>query len=589
MRLSFSNYVSRSLLFLIGLSSLTANAIDFEWGDLEGSFDSTFTVGASWRVENRDKDLVGKFNNAPVVPASGSMPPGVFSTNGDDGNLNFDQGRTFSQIFRGVHELEVNYHNVGFFVRGFYFYDRELMDEDREFKELSPAALRLQGKDADLLDHFVFGSWELFDRVIEIRAGDQVINWGESTFIGHGLSEPNPLDVTKLRRPGAELREAYIPLGAVWLSMDVTDTIAIEGYWQYEWEQFAIDAPGTYFATNDFVGDGGTVVELGFGQVPEGSSVATRIGDRNAKNGDQYGVRLTWFSEAIYDTEFGLYYVRYHNRRPIISAFAHNGVTGVNGFLEYVEDLDLIGFSFNTQTVTGLSLAGEIAYRFDEPIQIDDVELLFATLEPVGGIPAGTSQLGPFAIGEEISGFREFDTLDAKITLTQVFGPSFGASQWTALLEAGLTKIMGMPSRDKLRFEAPGTARSGNAVRAGRGAGFFSAVGPCAPVECEGVENNDFASSFSWGYRILSRLEYNNLFWSVNVVPRIFFSHDVNGTTPVPISNFVEDSMSIGAGVTFIYLNQWSFDVSYNAFFGAETANQLRDRDFISANVKLSI
>ncbi len=43
----------------------TAQAARFELGDVEISFDSTFSVGSSWRTENRNwNDNIGKANNA---------------------------------------------------------------------------------------------------------------------------------------------------------------------------------------------------------------------------------------------------------------------------------------------------------------------------------------------------------------------------------------------------------------------------------------------------------------------------------------------------------------------------------------------
>ena len=76
----------------------------------------------------------------------------------------------------------------------------------------------------------------------------------------------------------------------------------------------------------------------------------------------------------------------------------------------------------------------------------------------------------------------------------------------------------------------------------------------------------------------------------MNVTPRVFFSHDVNGVTPVPIANFVEDRKSLGLGVAFDYQNRWNFDFSYNSYFGGQTgADGLSDRDFVSMTVKYSI
>ena len=60
-----------------------------------------------------------------------------------------------------------------------------------------------------------------------------------------------------------------------------------------------------------------------------------------------------------------------------------DNVTDLNAFTSggfyYPEDIQLYGFSFNTN-VGETAIAGEIAYRKDEPLQIDDVEILYAAM-----------------------------------------------------------------------------------------------------------------------------------------------------------------------------------------------------------------
>ena len=47
--------------------------------------------------------------------------------------------------------------------------------------------------------------------------------------------------------------------------------------------------------------------------------------------------------------------------------------------IEYPEDIQLYGVSFNAEIgATGISLQGEVSYREDVPLQVDDVELLLA-------------------------------------------------------------------------------------------------------------------------------------------------------------------------------------------------------------------
>lgn len=594
------------------------SAIDFQFGDgWEGRFDSTFSAGASWRVEQRNEDMVGKSNNVRtgVIPGSGITPRGAYSVNGDDGNLNFKRGETFSKIVKGSHEFSLKYQDsFGIYASGLYFYDFELMDESRPFRDLSEPVLDQQGADAKFLSAYAYYNWEMFERPTKFSLGKQVINWGENTFIPHGVSEGNqPLDVSKLRTPGSEIKEAFLPLGSALFSIGLTDTLDFEGYYQYEWDHFQVDGSGTYFSSLDFAGPftpssrfgepGGAYVHLLFAQLPEGTrnTVAYRTADREADDSGQYGAKLSWYAEEINETEFGFYYINYHNRRPIISANAHDGSVGVRGFFEYLEDIKLYALSFNTTLqTTGTAWSGEVSYRRDEPLQIDDVEILFATLEPVGAIPSGTSQIPTGTLpGGEISGYRLFDTVQAQTTFLHLFGPTFGADEFTFLAEIGANYINDMPDNGELRLDAPGTFRSGNPRRAGQGLAFVAPVGAaCAqrltgvPVafQCEGVETNQFATAFSWGYRMLAKLDYNSLFWGLNVSPRMIFQHDVNGNTPNPIANFVEDRQALGAGVSFEYQNRWNVDFSYNAYFGGENAaDGLSDRDFVSLTFKYSI
>jgi hypothetical protein len=72
------------------------------------------------------------------------------------------------------------------------------------------------------------------------------------------------------------------------------------------------------------------------------------------------------------------------------------------------------------------------------------------------------------------------------------------------------------------------------------------------------------------------------------MVPTISFSHDVAGTTPSPITNFLEDRKSIGLTAEFIYQNMYSVKIGYTDFFGAEPYNQLADRDSYTLSASVS-
>jgi len=251
--------------------------------------------------------------------------------------------------------------------------------------------------------------------------------------------------------------------------------------------------------------------------------------------------------------------------------------------VEYPEDIEVFGASFNTMVGT-YAVQGELSYRPDEPLQVDDVELLFAALSPLNAlIPAPNnrffSQLGNFPAGTEVRGWRELETAQLQFTVTKLFGPAnpFGAAEWVVLGEVGAKKVFDFPEKGDLRFNGPGTDLGGGPDITD---GFFR-----NPL----TQDGGFADSFSWGYRLVTRLDYNSVFGSAwTLSPFMAFNHDVNGTSPGPGGNFIEGRKQISIGLNGSYLSKWGFGLSYTSFFDSEEFNQLQDRDFVSASIRYS-
>ncbi|MBT1449693.1 DUF1302 family protein [Glaciecola sp. XM2] len=670
---------------VLAAASYNATAASWRFGKVDVTLDSNFTLATSIRTEDRDFSLIGNSNdpqfnwtgyNAATNPIYQSADiwaagNGAYSTNGDLGNLSFDPGQAFSTQFVGLHELDIAYENFGFFARGFYFYDFELMDSDRDWQNpitgitvdpcQDPEARDELCRDVRMLDFFVYADFDIGDMPASLRVGDQVVSWGESTFIQHGINTTNPVDVTRARAPGVEAREVFIPVGMVYGTIGLTDTLSLEAYYQYEYERSLLPVAGSYFATNDFAGEGGSFnnIQLGFTGNPDidantllsglnGIGDALRAGaitpetagqlylayptkvavrapsnaaQDEASDSGQFGVKLGWFAADLNETEFGLYYINYHSQRPLVSGvtsdfsaesiqrdlgiiasteITRDNVTDLGAFTEtrfaYPEDIQLYGLSFNTN-IGETALAGEFAYRVDEPLQIDDVELLYTAmpeqLANAGLRPdlVGISQLnnigrgvGP---GETAEGFLLSDTWQIQATASHVFGPALGTDNLILLGEAGYVNIVDFPDPEVIRLNAPGTSRTPslepipgtNNRREGLHTGLSN-----------GPETNPFASQGAWGYRLLAVADFNNVFAGINLRARATFAHDVNGTTPDPFFLFIEDRKSANIGFTFDYLSKWSFTASYSAFWGGiGTTNALSDRDFASFNIKYAI
>lgn len=567
----------------------------FKW-----KWDTTVTYGLGHRLGDPDTRLIG-------LAAGGS----AYSVNGDDGLQNYPTG-LFSNAGRLTSELQWSYRRIGGFLRGFAFYDYENESADRSRTALSDEARDRVGRRIELRDAFVYARFDLGGRPGELRAGWQVVNWGESSFIQGGINAINPVDVSALRVPGAELREALLPVGAVKLSLKPSGSTSFEAFYQFTWEQTHPDPVGSYFSTTDLAGAGATKVMLGFGSAPDTVAVGTRIPGNpvgvavpradtvEPDDQGQYGAALRVLVDRI-GTELGLYFVNYHSRLPVIMATTGTsaGILQLGNYaqtasyhLAYPEDIKLFGASFNTQLGrTGIALQGEVSHRRDAPLQVDDVEILYAALTPLrllpavpqlaplvglGSLLAANNQVGAFGFSQPITGFRRFDTTQVQVTATKAFSHLCGADQVVVVAEGAWGHVHDLPAPSVLRLEAPGTYTSGNPV--------FTT----ARVQPATEDASAFPTASAWGYVVAGRLEYNNAIGAVNLVPRFSFSQDVSGVSPGPGGNFVEGRKGLTVGLGLQYRFNWELDLSYTSFFGAGRYNLTNDRDFVAASVKFS-
>ncbi|HEV8018884.1 MAG TPA: DUF1302 domain-containing protein [Steroidobacteraceae bacterium] len=306
------------------------------------------------------------------------------------------------------------------------------------------------------------------------------------------------------------------------------------------------------------------------------------------------------------------------------TSLATNEYAKTEGLVEqFPQDIKMIGLSFNTQIQkTGTALQGEIAYRHDLPVQIDDVELIYASLTPFESglnkllgnpvtppghcVPTsatpitGCNQLGAFGLNQTVQGWTLEDAWHGGFTATQVFANVFKASQAVLLFEAGAdyypnlqSKLTGGPEGFGLRYDGPGTFLSGNPNLGGYPQ-FPAVNGQCVPTAFKNPQGQclapgwAFADKFSWGYVVAGNLEYDNVIAEWNLKPHFFWSQDVTGVSPGPGGDFVSGRYAYTIGLGASLHNRWELDVSYTQYGGAGGYNLLNDRDFIAASIKVS-
>ena len=584
----------------------TAQAQDFQVGNLRGILDLTVSYGLGIRVEDTDKSLVAAANGGDGV-----------RVNNDDGNLNYDTG-IYSNALRGNAELTMLWGGIGFYARGAAGYDYETEDQSRERTDLTSRGRNLLGSDTDLLDHYISGNFRIADVPVHFRLGDQVVNWGETNFVRDGIDVINPVNVTAALQPASRAIDLLTPQGMLWVAATLTETFAFESFYQYEWEPLTLPPVGSYFSTNDLVGGdgvnlamltGGRYSDLGTDlddafRLPAGTlgfdedffQIPGRYVDE-PEDGGQYGVSLiARFFDGL-ATKIGLHYIRYNSRLPIVSGLTASqaaidqtseaAVTGIADnlepvylgtgltpdeavaearataeqltlsnydnaagfFAEYPEDIDMFGLSFSFSTIaTGTLFAGEFSRHTDFPFQIATGQVLTAIRSPVQYNPAiGDTPLGEFGADEIVSGVLERDRTQFTMSVTQLLGPRLGSDQLLMAVDAAFVNVDDVSGNGGVALQA-----------------------------------NKSPTDNSWGYRLSLVSSYSSVFGALNVRPRIVFTHDVSGTTPAPLSTFIEGRKLVQLGVSADFIDRWSTDLSYTGFFGGGNANLLTDRDVVT-------
>jgi Protein of unknown function (DUF1302) len=558
-------------------------------GGTEIDFSSTISLGAQVRLGKPLRDTVGNDNGGNVPTGArlgaqingpgneGAANPDFNFLNGDDGNLNYKRGDITSLALKGTHELGVK--TTGGWralARGTWVGDFKADDTRRT--ELSSEAKKIAVHNFTMLDAWVSKDFKVFDeRNATLRVGNQVLSWGEDIFIIGGINSINAFDLRKLHTPGTQVKEILRPAPIASLNLGLTDTLSAEAYYQWKWNAFRFDPVGTFFSGADIVGagqrpayipssllsGGGLCVaptpcgDIGSG-IQNGVNVVPFESDRLPPKGKQFGLSMRFKPKGA-DTEYALYYERYHDKLPFTTLFTDPAITSnvatIGYYNEYGKDKNLFGASFNTKAGP-VAVGGEISYRPRDSVAID------------GSVPGA----GRYSIFEPtradangritVRGYTEEKKIQAHLTalyFTEVNSPmgalvkALGAAEGTLLAEVAVTHY------PKLQ------------------------IGTVPYLIFPSYAN---PTKTSWGYAFEFDLSYPRVWGSDwNLTQVTVFTHDVSGISPNTLP-FVKGRKSLFLGLNFDNSSVWKVQAGVTAFFGGGLSNIIRDRD--NASISLS-
>lgn len=603
------------------VNSAPLQAYDFQFGDgWDGTWTSSLSLGSAMRVGVQDKKLIGRTDGSLV-----GIKDGTGNNTVDEGDLNYRQGDLFSSPIKLISEVEVKKDELGVLVRGKAWYDYTLENQDVHFGNGpngfngyklstnslgSPSPLSDRGFETlnkysgvELLDAYVYDTFQIAEKPLQLRAGQQVLNWGESLFV-QGVNQINPIDVPALRKPGTQLKEVFIPVPIVSASQGLGHYGSVDAFYQVQWRNTPIDAScGNYWsvAEGSISADPAScpsAVSLNPAVLSDpqgfysGAYIPAIQGQRGRDSGE-FGLAYHINVEPL-DTEFGFYGMQFNSRTPVINV--HYGNFTNMGSLspmaiswDYPNDMKVFGASASTD-LFGWSVAGELSRTLGYPAQIDGNDLLSAGLGGAAGLALGP--LGPTAVAaaKSQSGYLQGYTRTNKTqfqinTIKAGNGLGLGENQYTLIGEAAF-QWNNLPDYKN----NPNALRYNRAFIFGPGSsttyGIMGANGnTCANgmnINAAGCANDGFVSNFSWGYRVKGELKYDNVWGTgVTVFPGLFWSHDVSGYSVD--SQFLQDRMAIGLSLKFNYQQAYTLELDAVGYNPDAKYDPLRDRDYVAA------
>jgi hypothetical protein len=617
-------------------TALPAAAFKFDLGGgFNGAFDSTVSYGLQMRMQGRSCQLVA-LDNGGCANSSAQLPEAsedAYFLNADDGDQNYNKYDLFSEVIKGTHELQLKMpYDFSFFGRVTELYDFRIGQTERT--QLAPEARRFSVYNFQPLDAYVNKDFDLFGRNARLRAGWQVMSWGEDIFVLGGINSINAIDVRRAHVAGAQVKEILRPAPMVSFSSDISSNWSTEAYWQWHWNSFQLDPTGTYFSSADPVGKGndGAIfiptasINAGLAANPA-TAALLQAGVINplpyGTFGDPGGTGLT--TAQIENVKFA--------RQRMSAGFQKGGTPAV--IADTIAALALnsgtaiplvadkggsnhgqYGVSFRYRPDWVDASFGFYYERFNSKIPfvtytVDTNNATYAAANPVAAAykieyPSGinlyglsyNTNVGDWALGGEVS-WRPRDpvAIDPSVPL----GDNPSSAPYACVNaggEAAGKYCRGWVDRSKIQVQqsflqifSPTEGFGGFVLNTlGAKEGYF--LGELGATDYPGLDRLGgvpwslpayfLPNKFSAGYVFESQITYPNVMnLGFDWLPQIDWSQGVIGNTPNALP-WQEGAKSATFTLNFNQHNIITAALAYSWFWGGGTQNQTSDRDYLS-------
>lgn len=517
---------------LLGTSGAQAFTVDSAVEGLDLRWDNTVRYSNAWRLKQIDEKTAASADNPNI----------------DDGDRNFGRGLISNRLDL-LSEFDARYRqDYGLRLSAAAWYDSVYNQSNdnngRTFvnslsvdsNHFTSETEKLHGRDAEVLDAFVYGRFGLGETSLNLKLGQFAQIYGESLFFGtNGIAaaQLSPDIVKASSVPGSQVKEIMMPTKQVSALWQLNPALTVGAYYQFEWRKARLPGAGSYFSFADFVDEGGESLLTPFGLLRRGK-------DLDARDSGQGGLQLKY---KLDDYEFGIYAAVFHDRFPQFYARPGEGQYQ----LVYGEDIKTVGASVST-LIGETNVAAEVSVRKDMPLVATGNTVFLAA-----GSDADNRNNPAYPLG---------NTLHANLSAISVFSAS---PLWEGASLAG-----------ELAFN--------RVLSVTRNSG---ALDPNATRDATSL-------------RLQFQPEYFQVLPQVDVQVPMNIGYGLSGRSSVNGAGFLpEQGGDVSFGVKADYQKTWYAAVNYTHYFGSAggVVNELaqlsydqiyHDRDFISFSIQRS-
>jgi hypothetical protein len=335
-----------------------SKSFDLDNPDIRLDLDTTVKYTGGWRVAERDSRLANS--------------PGR-----DEGDYRVDKGEMIMNRADILSQMDLTYQQInGLRVSAAGWYDFGFDRNVKQSPELEAQGWQssynndrysglvqryYKGPSGEILDAFVFSSFNAGETPVNVRLGQHTIYWGTSVYdhFSNGIAYGQaPLDARKSAMvPGSTAQEVFLPVAQLSAQSQITPQISLAGQYFLDWKPTRFSEGGTHFSGTDYLFSGPDRRPLSPGvSIPQLDSL-----EPGTKHGS-FGISSTWSPEFL-DGEISAFYRHFDDPMPWLAPQSVNG-----GYrLVYPKDIDLYGLSLNRSIGRG-SVGVDLSVRHNAPL-----------------------------------------------------------------------------------------------------------------------------------------------------------------------------------------------------------------------------